>query len=1069
MKNNLAITNKNVNQTFFHLNKYTARLFICISLLFVQSFVSNTITAQSNNSKPPNILVILLDDARYDMFAPNGGPDFFSTPAINRIAEEGINFKYTGVTTSLCVPSRSSIYTGLYSHHHGAIDNYHSPKKGLTYVSSLLQNAGYYTGFVGKWLLSDILPDTPIGFNYWAISNVASHLSPSITFNDGTTAKYQGHDAVIFTNFAIDFLTNKVPSGKPWMLFLFHRVPHTPLQALTGEDTLYQHVPITFPDNFASYKKNFPSYLYPAHQYSGDSAYLDQYIRDYYETCQAAEYSVDSVLSYLEANHILDSTLIIFSSDNGFFLGEHDLKEKQLSYDVSLRVPLFIRYPKWFEAGTVVDNEFAANIDFAPTLLEAAGVPNTYRMDGISLHQLAMGQVHRKDFFFEFYPADDYCWEAIRSLSYEYIYSYCSSSTEEFFDLISDPEENNNLIFDPSYASVIQQFRVKRDSFRLSTNDTLQPLPGNCKMQSVYYQDADGDGYGNPDISKKSTTAPSGYVLMSGDCNDNNASQHPGVLEICNSIDDNCNGQIDEGVKSTFYSDADNDGYGNPSFFTVACNAPTGYVSNDLDCNDANLSIHPGAAENCNGIDDNCNWETDEGVKFIYYADADADGYGNANNSTSACSVPNGYVLNSSDCNDANARINPNSTEVMNGIDDDCDGLTDEKSTFYADQDHDGFGNPDVSTEGDSVLNGYVADHTDCDDLNANIHPGASEACNGIDDNCNSQVDEGVKSSYYEDSDGDGYGKSTVIMQACAAPSGYVVNNTDCNDANGNIHPGAADACNGIDDNCNGIVDENTIAATISPAGTVTTCSGVSITLTANSGTGISYQWLKNNKNISGATNQTYSTKTAAGYQVKETNTFNCSGTSATTSLNLASLPTATITPLGNLNICQTNSVVLQANSGTGLRYQWVKGNADISGATGQNYTATKTATYKVMVTNSSNCSKTSAGVKVTKTCREHSMFLPNSFVLSIFPNPANNKFTVKFNLPEDLLKANGDYTLATLEIRNILGQIIYAEDFSINETEVVKKITLNSGEGMYMVSVLINNRIYSAQVIIAN
>src|SRR5262249_9691252 len=146
----------------------------------------------------------------------------------------------------------------------------------------------------------------------------------------------------------------------------------------------------------------------------------------------------------------------------------------------------FIRYPAWFAEGTVVDSEWAANIDIAPTLLELAGIPDTFHMDGISLHQLATGQAHRKDFFYEFYPPDDYEWEAVRSLQYEYIYSYCSNSTEEFYDLTTDPRENNNLISDAGYASLIQQFRNKRDSLRLSTNDTIFPELKACSMQSRF-------------------------------------------------------------------------------------------------------------------------------------------------------------------------------------------------------------------------------------------------------------------------------------------------------------------------------------------------------------------------------------------------------------------------------------------------------------------------------------------------------------------------------------------------------------------------------------------------------
>jgi uncharacterized protein (TIGR02145 family) len=180
-----------------------------------------------------------------------------------------------------------------------------------------------------------------------------------------------------------------------------------------------------------------------------------------------------------------------------------------------------------------------------------------------------------------------------------------------------------------------------------------------------------------------------------------------------------------------------------------------------------------------------------------------------------------GYVLNNEcgvipmgDCNDLDAAINPGATEICNGIDDNCNGQIDEgvKTTYYQDSDEDSYGNASVTTEACSVPLGYVTDNTDCNDNNAAIHPGATEICNGIDDNCNGLIDEGVKSTYYQDSDADSYGNASVTTQACSPPAGYVTNNTDCNDNNSSIHPGATEICgNNIDDNCNGQIDEGCI------------------------------------------------------------------------------------------------------------------------------------------------------------------------------------------------------------------------------------------------------------------
>ncbi|OGO12507.1 MAG: hypothetical protein A2Y53_01870 [Chloroflexi bacterium RBG_16_47_49] len=185
--------------------------------------------------------------------------------------------------------------------------------------------------------------------------------------------------------------------------------------------------------------------------------------------------------------------------------------------------------------------------------------------------------------------------------------------------------------------------------------------------------------------------------------------------------------------------DNDGDGYGSPGVATC----PNGIAT---DCDDNNVLINPSSAEVCNGVDDNCNIHIDEGVQDTYYQDADSDLYGNASVTTLACTVPIGYASDSSDCNDANALINPAAAEVCNGVDDNCNTLIDEGvlNTYYQDLDGDLYGNASVSMQACTVLIGYTSDSLDCDDNNAAINPGASEVCaNAADDNCNTQIDEG--------------------------------------------------------------------------------------------------------------------------------------------------------------------------------------------------------------------------------------------------------------------------------------------------------------------------------------
>lgn len=273
-------------------------------------------------------------------------------------------------------------------------------------------------------------------------------------------------------------------------------------------------------------------------------------------------------------------------------------------------------------------------------------------------------------------------------------------------------------------------------------------LADECPTRTTWYQDSDGDGYGNAAVSQQACTQPAGYVTDNTDCNDANAQVHPGATEICNGIDDDCDGQVDEGLPQyTYYLDNDGDGYGSATT-TITCSstAPQGYASRGGDCNDANAAIHPGATEVCDGVDNNCNGQIDEGVTTTYYQDSDGDGYGNGAITMQACAQPQGYVTNNGDCNDNNAQIHPGATEVCNGVDDDCDGQTDEGviTTWYRDADGDGFGNPSNSTQACTQPDGFVANNDDCNDNNAAVRPGATEVCgNGIDDNCDGQIDEG--------------------------------------------------------------------------------------------------------------------------------------------------------------------------------------------------------------------------------------------------------------------------------------------------------------------------------------
>ncbi|HYV92649.1 MAG TPA: MopE-related protein, partial [Chitinophagales bacterium] len=388
-------------------------------------------------------------------------------------------------------------------------------------------------------------------------------------------------------------------------------------------------------------------------------------------------------------------------------------------------------------------------------------------------------------------------------------------------------------------------------------------------------------------------------------------------------------------------------------------------------------------------------------------------------------------------------------------------------SFYYTDADGDGYGSSTATPIITSIDPGpgYANNNSDCDDSNPNIHPGATEICaNGIDENCNGQTDENCI-TYYADNDGDSCGNpaATTSSASSTPPAGYVSNSTDCNDANAAVHPGAVDACNNIDDNCNGVIDENALTATLTPSGNVNVCKGASLTLTANSVNGIEYIWFKNGKLIYGASGNSYTVNKNGSYSVRESNLI-CSSISATTSVATIAQPSATITYTGSLDLCGNGSVMLTANSGSGFSYQWKKGTANISGATNQNYTATSKSTYKVVVTNSSGCSKTSAGVKVTNSCKSDlSDEQTIDVALNIYPNPAHDQFVIEMDLGSE------EEAHADIQIFNSLGQQVYSQRAEVSGGRLREEVNSLSdlSAGNYFVRVIVGEKIFTEKVMI--
>jgi arylsulfatase A-like enzyme len=456
-----------------------------------------------SQGRPPNLLVFMTDDQRQDTMGVYGNT-ILRTPHMDRIATEGVRFTESFVTNSLCAPSRASLLTGLYSHAHGVVSNgggplyYNQPglrEAEITYPEAL-QQAGYHTGLVGKWHLRS----QPTGFAYSVYFGRPSYYRDPEMIANGASVTMRGHADDVVGDQALAFLRRR-PVDRPFCLLCHFISPHRawiPAERFAHAfDDVEIPVPRTFEDRLAGRPEalrraemavaDMPDFrnrgvspdLPPAER---KRLNLQHLVKNYYRTLLSVDENVGRVLQALDEATLADNTVVIYTSDNGFFLGEHGLFDKRLMYEPSIRVPLLVRYPARIPP-RVDSTNMVLNVDLMPTILELAGVPVPAAVHGRSLTPLLAGRSvpWRDDFLYEYYeyPAEHCARKnrGIRTHRWKLIHFWEQPEEWELYDLQTDPDEMNNLAYRAEHASRRRSLELRMNQLRAELGDVDPPGP----------------------------------------------------------------------------------------------------------------------------------------------------------------------------------------------------------------------------------------------------------------------------------------------------------------------------------------------------------------------------------------------------------------------------------------------------------------------------------------------------------------------------------------------------------------------------------------------------------------
>ena len=467
------------------------------------------------SQRQPNILFIMTDDHAAHAMSCYGSR-VNDTPNLDRIAVGGMRFTNCFCTNSICAPSRATILTGQYEHVHGvrtlgdALD-----RRRMTFVK-LLREAGYQTGIVGKWHLGTADANRPAGFDYWNVlpgqglyHDPVMHEMDASNPDKGVEKVIEGYTTDIITDVSLDWLRRR-DRDRPFCLMCHHKAPHRPWEPDEKHARMYEDEdiiePATFNDDYANrasaaaearmrvdrdltfedLKADPPAGLSPAEEKSWK---YQRYIKDYLRCVASVDDNVGRLLDYLDEEGIADDTIVCYTSDQGFFLGDHGWYDKRLMYEESLRMPFLVRYPRAVRAGSVSD-AMVLNLDFAQTFLDFAGVGAPAEMMGRSFRPVLGGRTPgdwRTSMYYRYWMHlahhNVYSHYGVRAQRHKLIYYYAEALDAagaiddprppewELFDLETDPCELFSVYDDPAYAEVVKEMTGELARLRNEVGD----------------------------------------------------------------------------------------------------------------------------------------------------------------------------------------------------------------------------------------------------------------------------------------------------------------------------------------------------------------------------------------------------------------------------------------------------------------------------------------------------------------------------------------------------------------------------------------------------------------------